>query len=353
MTPETLHPLLPAMASRAAALDEAAAFPATDMAALAGSGFAAAPLPPAMGGTGLGTRPGDPAAAFTVLRLLGAANPSVGRLFEAHVNALRLILRFGTPAQTEAAAQDCHDGRFFGLWVTDAPGAPLVLVDGKLSGAKGPCSGAGHLSRALVTVSDGAATRLAILSLDGTEPVAAIGTRLLGMRAAANGTVRLDGKPLPATALIGANGDYLREPDFSTGAWRTAAVTLGILDVLLDAVRFQLRARGHVASPLQQARFGELLIARGTAALWTEHAARCAEAGTDPLPDQVATVNLARIAAELAAFDAARHAQRALGLPALLQPNPVERHLRDLATYLRQPAADSVLTEAAVHELTR
>ena len=65
----------------------------------------------------------------------------------------------------------------------------------------------------------------------------------------------------------------------------------------------------------------------------------------------MAAVNLARIAAEAAGFEAMRHAQRALGLSALLRPNPVERHLRDLATYLRQPAADAVLTEAAQHAL--
>ena len=32
-----------------------------------------------------------------------------------------------------------------------------------------------------------------------------------------------------------------------------------------------------------------------------------------------------------------------------MQPSPIERVRRDLATYLRQPAADEVLTEAAAH----
>lgn len=47
-----------------------------------------------------------------------------------------------------------------------------------------------------------------------------------------------------------------------------------------------------------------------------------------------------------------RLAQRALGLAAFLRPNPVERLLRDLAVYLRQPAPNSVLTEAAHHALS-
>ena len=339
------------MAGRAAALDNQAAFPGEDIAAMVQAGLAAAPLSPSLGGAGLGTAPGDATPLFTILRLLGAANPALGRLFEAHVNALRLILRFGTPAQAEATARDCRAGHLYGLWVTDAPRTPLTRTNGALSGAKGPCSGAGHLSRALVTVAEGPTIRLAVVHLAGTEPVTPIGARILGMRAATNGTIHLDGLPLPGSALIGAGGDYLREPDFTTGAWRTMAVTLGIMDALVDAVRQQLVARGHHHAPLQQARFGELLIARGTAAHWTLDAAQVAEHGAAPVPDQMAAVNLARIAAEAAGFEVMRHAQRALGLPALLHPNPVERHLRDLATYLRQPAADAVLTEAAQHAL--
>jgi hypothetical protein len=39
--------------------------------------------------------------------------------------------------------------------------------------------------------------------------------------------------------------------------------------------------------------------------------------------------------------------QRTLGLAGFLQSNPAERLMRDLATYLRQPAPDEALTEAA------
>ena len=54
-----------------------------------------------------------------------------------------------------------------------------------------------------------------------------------------------------------------------------------------------------------------------------------------------------------ASLDAIRHVQRSLGLAAFLRPSPVERVGRDLATYLRQPAPDAVLTEAAAHVLAR
>ena len=349
-----MRPHLAAIATRAAALDEAAIFPDEDVAVLRTIGLPMAPVPRALGGSGAGTEPEGAATIFGLLRMLGSANPAVGRLFEAHVNAVRLAMRFGTPAQREGVAAKCRAGGLFGLWVTDAPRQALRRSGGRLAGAKGPCSGAGHLRDALVTVTlDDGAVHMALAALSGTEPVERIGLRLHGMRAAANGTVNLDGVPLPDDAILGAARDYLREPDFSTGAWRTIAVTLGTLDTLVESVRTQLLARGHGAAPLQQARFGEMLVAQETSRLWTWQAAQIAEAGSAPVADQVAYVNLARIAVEAACFDVMRHAQRALGLAALVRPNPVERLLRDLATYLRQPAPDIVLTEAAQHAFGR
>jgi hypothetical protein len=61
----------------------------------------------------------------------------------------------------------------------------------------------------------------------------------------------------------------------------------------------------------------------------------------------VATVNLGRIAVEAACLDAMRLVQRSIGLSSFRQGTPVERICRDLATYLRQPAPDDVLTLGA------
>lgn len=336
------------IAGRATALDADAAYPAEDVRLLASLGLPSCPLPASMGGAGAGTEPEGTEAAFDLLRLLGRANPSLGRLFEAHVNAIRLVMRDGDAAQKLEAAAACRAGRLFGLWVTDAPGLAVHCENGVLKGAKGPCSGAGHLRHALVTTDDDGATSMLLVTLDGTQRVEMIGERLHGMRAAANGTVRLDGVAAPS--LLGPPGAYMAEPDFSCGAWRTMAVTLGALDALTDAVRDHLRARNQAAAPAQQARFGAMLIAQETAALFTRRAADLAE-HDGPVPDRVAYVNLARIAVESACLDAMRHAQRAAGLAAMVRPNPIERLLRDLATYLRQPAADEVLALAAAHAL--
>ena len=345
---DALRRALPAITANATALDDDAAFPSADMRMLAELGLAAVPLPQALGGMGAGTEAAGAQTVFDLLRTLGQANLSLARLFEAHVNVVRLVVRFGTADQVQALAARCRNGLFHGLWVTDAPGQAVCLQDGNLHGRKGPCSGAGYARHALITVRDGDATRMALVALSGNEPSEPLGPRLHGMRASANGTVTLDGL---AAEPLGKDGDYMVEPDFSTGAWRTMAATLGGMDALLETVRVQLCARGHDALPLQQARFGSMLIARDTARLFTWEAASIAEAGIIPVADQVAAVNLARIAVETACLDLIRDAQRALGLAALVRPNPVERLIRDLSTYLRQPAPDLVLTEAAQHHL--
>ena len=321
----------PWMQSRADMLDREAAFPAEEFDLLRGIGALSGPLPV-----------GELA---PLLALVGQGNLSVGRILEAHVNALHLIARYGTAAPWHT---DC----LFGLWVTDPPhnGLRMWLSGDRvlLSGGKQFCSGAGFTTGALVTARDPAGdTRMLVLRLGIGETVTLLPSPLQGMRAAVTGAVDFTGCETGREALLGQPGDYLREPDFSAGAWRGSAVALGGLIALLDQAIVQLRASGRFDSPHAQARLGRALIARETSRLWVQTAARTAE---DPSADpahRVAIVGLARIAVETACLDAMRLVQRSLGLSAFRQGNAVERICRDLSTYLRQPAPDEVLTEAA------
>ena len=343
--------LVPAMQARAAELDMHEEFPEQDIQALRELGVLLAPLPVRLGGFGAGTEAAGADLLIGLLNALGQGNLALGRLFEAHVNALQLIAAYGGPAQVERAAADVRNGHLFGLWVTDAVAGGLTLDGGTLRGSKGPCSGAGNVTRAVVTVSTTTGTRLAMVDVGASITVEPMRGVLQGMRAATNGIVHFDGAALSPDALIGQPGDYLREPYLSCGAWRTTAVTSGGLDALIAATGSQLVRKGHQDALLQQDRFGRMLIAQETARLWTMAAAHRAESGRGSVADRVAYVNLARIAVEAACLDAMRLAQRALGLAAFVRPNPVERVLRDLAVYLRQPAPDAVLTEAAYHAL--
>jgi hypothetical protein len=148
-------------------------------------------------------------------------------------------------------------------------------------------------------------------------------------------------------ALIGESGDYLREPAFSTGAWRSSAVALGGLAALIDTAKDELCSRGRADNPFQRMRFGQGVIAHETGRLWMLEVVKRIDAATGAGDEVVAYVNLSRTAIEAACLDALRQIQRSLGLSAFMQGSRAERIARDLATYLRQPAPDEALVEAA------
>ena len=197
--------------ARAADLDVRAAFPAADMRALADAGVLSAVLPGRMGGAVFGDGESSGAFLLRVLRRLGGGNLAVGRLFEAHVNALRLVMRYGTAAQLQATADQARAGRLFALWVTDAADRPLRLTrDGDfivLDGVKSFCSAAGHADLAVVTATDAnQETRLMMLAQDAGERVLHRGLALQGLRAATTGEVDFSGCRVAADVLIGAAG---------------------------------------------------------------------------------------------------------------------------------------------------
>ena len=342
------------MQLRAPTLDRGAEFPADEIELLGRLGALAAPVPTGLGGLGLGTEPGAAVDAMDVLRLIGRGNLSVGRLYEAHVNALRLIMQNGRPAQKERSAAAVFGGALFGLWVTDAPDAPVLLgQDSVLHGTKAPCSGAGHIRHALVTARlASGATHMLTVELPPHHP-AYQGAPMHGMRAACNGAVGLDGIPIAPEDVIEEPDCYLRQPEFSAGAWRGMAVALGGMEALLDILRETLVSRDRAGDPHQKSRIGEALIALETARMWVHRAALLAETGRDDPGDVANGVNLARIAVEAAGLEIITLVQRGLGLAAFRSGTLVELLLRDLATYLRQPAPDITLTEAAAHFTTR
>ncbi len=340
---------LPALRFEAGEADREARFPAASFAALKQAGLLTAPAPRSSGGLGLCEGGGEAGGAdlLRLLHLLGEGNLALGRVFEAHVNALELVWRYGSEAQVSEAATIARSGHLFGLWVTDGPNRlKLEDIAGRLTlrGEKWFCSAAGIANWALVTADTEAGAQMLIVAVAPERVVTERGIKLAGMRAAVTGSVDLTGLAVEAAALIGGPGDYLREPLFSTGAWRSSAVALGGLAALIETARRDLRARGRDGNAYQRMRFGQAVIAHETGRLWLAEAVKRIDAGA---ADVVAYVNLARIAVEAACLDAIRLIQRSLGLSAFMQGSDAERICRDLGVYLRQPAPDEALAEAA------
>ncbi|MGI4747795.1 MAG: acyl-CoA dehydrogenase family protein [Janthinobacterium lividum] len=338
--------------AEASRLDREGGFPDEGFALLRGAGALLAPLPRRVGGQGLGTEPAGALGLLSMLRTIGRGSLSLGRLYEGHVNALKLIVQYGNDAQIATAASDVHDGHVFGIWVTDGPD-PVRLVEtgatSHLVGEKLFASGACVLTRPLITAQPpNGAPRMVAVRLGSDRKASPTIGGLTGMRGAATGRCDFTGMAVSPDQFIGAPGDYLRQPEFSAGAWRGIAVALGGIDRLVDMVRGQLAARGRAGNPHQAVRIGEALIARETASMWARRAVLLAEGEMFEPGDVAATVNLARIACEQAGLTVIQLAQRALGLQGFLQTNQAERVMRDLATYLRQPAPDETLVEAAM-----
>jgi alkylation response protein AidB-like acyl-CoA dehydrogenase len=346
---QKVREMVPAMRAHAGALDHGPTFPTAEFDQLRAIGALSAAVPRRLGGLGLGVEADGALALAEVLRLLGCGNLAVGRIFEGHVNALKLIALYGGEAQLETAANDTRKGYLFAIWNTEAldgvrivSGSPAMLM-----GRKTFCSAAGYATRGLITAKDQNGMRMLVIPLEGEARISETGCPPHGMRAAITGSITFDGLPVLPDYLIGQPEDYMREPTFSAGAWRAIAVTLGGLEALVEAAREQLIARGRHADTHQIVRMGRAFIARETARLWVRRAALIAETGEEAPAGVTAYVNLARIAVETVVLETIQLVQRSLGLAAFLPPNPVERLMRDLATYLRQPAPDEALTEAS------
>ena len=379
--------LAPRLLAQAAATDEVGGFPALEMNWLREAGLLTAALPPALGGAGLG----EPAAALALLQALyhvGRGNLAVGRLWEGHVNALLLIRCFGSPAQLARAAADARAGHVFGVWNTENPAdgvrlEPLPAAPGRyrLRGAKTFASGAGHITRPVLTGALGAPPTLPARRDQGPAappllPVAAPPTgwqlvllradeqppvldrsfwRPLGMRATASFRADFTGLEIGTADLIGRPNDYYRAPWFGGGAARFAAVQLGGAAAVFDETRRFLRRLGRTDDPYQRQRLGQLLALHETGQLWLRGAAEHAALPPTPPAEPLALARLEALAAYASTFrtvveanclDTLRLAERCVGARGLLQPEPFERLHRDLTHYLRQPAPDAVLAEA-------
>ena len=343
-----LREALPAIAARAEALDARdGALPAEDVEELAAAGLLVAPLPRPLGGLGWGSEPRGAAGLLQALRLIGRASLPLGRLYEGHVNALRLVMRHGTPDQCAAAAAAARDGLLFGVWNSESPTVSLRIEGAVLRGGKVLCSGVGLVERALVTGREGGAGPQHMLLVPlprATDRADLSRWTPMGMRASATGGIDLDGVAVTPAMRLGAPDAYLGQPDFSAGAWRFLAVQLGGIEAVAEAMRQHLRRTGRGGDPHQAARLGGVLAAAETARLWLREASRLAEDGA---AGAIAHVNLARGVVERAGLDVMEAATRSVGLQGLMRPHPLERLLRDLGTYLRQPAPDFALVSAA------
>ena len=285
----------------------------------------------------------DGIVARRLMRIAGV-NLSLARLYEGHVNALRLIRAHGTPAQHARVAAMVEDGAFLGVWGADGD-RPLVREGDSLRGAKVYTSGLGTVTHALVSVGGLDETRLALVPAGEAARQDAAAWAMPGMRATASGRYDFDGVAARDALWIGGPGDYGREPTFVGGVWRIAAIQAGAAIGLLDAAVRRLTASGRLDAEAQMIRLAACFIDAFAAREAVLRAAAVAEGPAGAVdPERAVCLSAAvRLLTEGLGQRTIAAVEQSVGLAHFAEGSVTGRMARDLAVYMRQAARDAFL----------
>lgn len=333
--------------------DAAPVYPADSMALLTGAGLHLTFAPIESGGECFPGPVERHLAMMDVLRHVGRADLSIGRLFEGHVNALELFQWYGSDAQRAALGRRLAIGAIYGVWATEPPpGVTLARSDGRvtLHGDKMFATGAGGIAHAVITAKPASGERqLVVVRADDPARTDLSGWRVRGMRATGSGRYSLEGMAVEPDELLGGAGDYDREPRFTTGAWRFTAVQLGGIEALLIETRLAMRPTAR-EDAVQRARFADAVAAARTAYLWVRE---CALRAASDDPDGPAFAQMTRGVVERAALDVMELAARITGTHSAMDGTRIDKITRDLSLYLRQGGPDFARDQAALAWLDR
>lgn len=313
-------------------------------------GWLLACLPVDAGGRGWGTELSGTMEAFDALRMLGRRDLSLARLFEGHMNAVKLVHLYGSLALKERITEKVVDGDLLGVWGADDPAAPVKIercgTEIRVSGAKKFCSGLGTVRQAVVVASTDDGGQLFVMQVDEASRADASTWRMDGMRATRSGRYDFGGATIASADLLGEPGDLLREPYFEGGIWRYCCAHLGAAEALYDAMCNHLRERNRASDPHQHRRIAGAAIAIETARLWLVRAAIEIEA-PNAAPDKAALSLLTREVTERCCREVIELVERAVGMAAHEEGTRIERIRRDLGLFLCQAVPDAKLSRAA------
>lgn len=364
--------LLQQITQAAAFTDEQGSFPDTSFKALTNAGLLKCVLPGAV----LDYLQPKTAQLLQLLKRIGSADLSVGRIYEGHLNALYLIHLFANNEQKETWYNDVEKHKkLFGVWNTQAAdGIRIHAIENgryRLEGSKTFCSGAGYINRPLITGQlCGAAVmgwQMCIVPIEKVKPVVQDASfwKPLGMRSSVSYRMDFTGVELEEKDLLGKPDQYYNQPVFGSGAIRFAAVQLGGAEAIFDATKEYLQSLGRTDDLFQRSRVAEMSYLLRTGDLWLENAGSNADAWLKDGSQSsriVAFANMTRAVIEDICLRVMQLAECSVGARGLMRPNVLERIHRDLTFYLRQPAPDACLVaigeyvlqqKSTAHELWR
>jgi alkylation response protein AidB-like acyl-CoA dehydrogenase len=289
----------------------------------------------------------DTAARWSVLAAVSAINLTLGRILEAHSDALAILAEAGQTPDTASV---------WGVFAAEAPSARLEAgaVDDAgsttLSGVKPWCSIAADLDEALVTAHTANGRQLFRVDLRhaSVTPEPAQQWVARGLRTVTSAPVNFDGTPAVA---VGAPGWYLTRPGFAWGGIGVAACWYGGAVGLADGVR--RRAKKSTAD-LDLMHLGTVDVALHSARCALDAAAAAIDAGAaDRSQGEILALRTRTVVADAVervlvtvahalgpaplAFDA-DHAARVADLELYIRQHHAERDLVALGTALLERA---------------
>jgi hypothetical protein len=246
---------------------EGAALRADEVADLKASGLLPAALPAVQGGSGDITN---------LLRVIAMGSLPLARLFEGHLQAVRLVFSYGSALQKAKVREDVENRLLYGVRNT------------------------GH-GRS-----------------QGMHPHAMFVDRPLMAEADEEGTVRMvldPGEPAgesdPEELTVGSPGDFNQVVPVSREAYCAAAVRLGGVERLLAELRLDQVKDEDIDDPKRMASLAEAAAAVDNARFWLERAA-AADDGRFPEAQLVSAVHVARLAVDKAAVSVLDETRRVL-----------------------------------------
>lgn len=286
---------------------------------------------------------GDTATRWAVLAAVSRESLTVGRVLEAHSDALAILVEAGEPVPAGT----------WGVFAAEAAAHRLEARDSggqvTLHGVKPWCSLAGQLDAALVTAHAGLDRQLFRIPLRhpsvSFEP--AEGWVARGLRTVTSAAIHLDGTP---AVPVGAQGWYLARPGFAWGGmgvaacWHGGAAGLQATLVAKSAERSGELSALHVGIVAAVMHASEAVLA--TAAKLIDDGRAGGAAG------QELGLRVRAVVAD-AAERAVRQVGHALGPAPLAFDEEHARRVADLELYVRQHHAERDLSELGELMVTR
>ncbi|MBP0590100.1 acyl-CoA dehydrogenase [Paraburkholderia sp. LEh10] len=273
---------------------------------------------------------GETATRWRGLAAVAACDLSLVKLYEGHTDALAIL--------AELQRAELADDGNWAVWAAEPPDRKLIAHAAggdalTLEGAKPWCSGAPHVSHALVTAwRDGEPVLAAVELSQPSIAIDASGWQAVGMRATATSEVRFDGA---RAVQIGESGAYLSRAGFWHGGAGIAACWYGCAAALAAILRSSVKrhAEPHACAHLGAADAELSSVAallRETAAWIDEH----------PRDDARQCALRVRVAVEQAAGQVMEHVSRALGAVPFCTDDWFAHAIADLPVFLRQSHAE-------------